>query len=143
MTTGELEFVGLRRRYGSVTALDGLTFAVPAGQVFGFLGPNGASKTTTTRAIFGVASLDAGKSGGAVSRSTVLYATGDGPLWQVVVSAMLCAAATVWMARLAAGIYSRSILRTGARVPLRQVLRREPAQAHRLRAAHEPLVQTS
>jgi len=59
--TSELEFDGLRRRYGSVTALDGLTFAVPAGQVFGFLGPNGAGKTTTMRAIFGVASLDAGE----------------------------------------------------------------------------------
>ena len=61
----------------------------------------------------------------------VLYAAGDVPLWQVVVSAVLCAAATVWMARIAAGIYARSILRTGARVPLRQVLRREPAQASR------------
>jgi ABC-2 type transport system ATP-binding protein len=57
----ELELDGLRRRYGSVTALDGLTFSVPAGQVFGFLGPNGAGKTTTMRAIFGVASLDAGE----------------------------------------------------------------------------------
>ena len=61
MTTGELEFDGLRRRFGTVTALDGLTFAVPSGQVFGFLGPNGAGKTTTMRAIFGVASLDAGE----------------------------------------------------------------------------------
>jgi ABC-2 type transport system ATP-binding protein len=59
--TGELQFEGLHRRFGSVTALDGLTFAVPAGQVFGFLGPNGAGKTTTMRAIFGVASLDAGE----------------------------------------------------------------------------------
>jgi len=58
----------------------------------------------------------------------VLYAAGDVPLWQVMVSAVLCAAATVWMARIAAGIYRRSILRTGARVPLRQVLRNEPAQ---------------
>src|SRR5271165_1523588 len=57
----ELELDGLRRRYGTVTALDGLTFGVPAGQVFGFLGPNGAGKTTTMRAIFGVASLDAGE----------------------------------------------------------------------------------
>jgi len=61
MTTRELEFDGLRRRFGTVTALDGLTFAVPAGQVFGFLGPNGAGKTTTMRAVFGVASLDAGE----------------------------------------------------------------------------------
>jgi ABC-2 type transport system ATP-binding protein len=61
MTSPELELDGLRRRYGSVTALDGLTFGVPAGQVFGFLGPNGAGKTTTMRAIFGVAALDAGE----------------------------------------------------------------------------------
>ena len=57
----ELELDGLRRRYGTVTALDGLTFGVPAGQVFGFLGPNGAGKTTTMRAVFGVASLDGGE----------------------------------------------------------------------------------
>jgi ABC-2 type transport system ATP-binding protein len=56
-----LELDSLRRRYGAVTALDGLSFGVPAGQVFGFLGPNGAGKTTTMRAIFGVASLDAGE----------------------------------------------------------------------------------
>jgi len=57
----ELELDGLYRRYGTVTALDGLTFGVPAGQVFGFLGPNGAGKTTTMRAIFGVTSLDSGE----------------------------------------------------------------------------------
>src|SRR5512146_542877 len=57
----ELEIDGLRRRYGTVTALDGLTFGVPAGQVFGFLGPNGAGKTTAMRAIFGVTALDAGE----------------------------------------------------------------------------------
>jgi ABC-2 type transport system ATP-binding protein len=61
MTSMELEIGGLRRRYGTVTALDGLTFGVPAGQVFGFLGPNGAGKTTTMRAIFGVTALDAGE----------------------------------------------------------------------------------
>jgi ABC-2 type transport system ATP-binding protein len=61
MTSQELEIDGLRRRYGAVTALDGLTFSVPTGQVFGFLGPNGAGKTTTMRAIFGVTALDAGE----------------------------------------------------------------------------------
>ena len=61
MTAMELEIDGLRRRYGTVTALDGLTFSVPAGQVFGFLGPNSAGKTTTMRAIFGVTALDAGE----------------------------------------------------------------------------------
>jgi ABC-2 type transport system ATP-binding protein len=61
MASAELELDGLQRRYGTVTALDGLTFGVPPGQVFGFLGPNGAGKTTTMRAIFGVAALDAGE----------------------------------------------------------------------------------
>jgi ABC-2 type transport system ATP-binding protein len=56
----ELELTGLTRRYGSLTALDGLSFTVPAGQVAGFLGPNGAGKTTAMRAIFGLVELDAG-----------------------------------------------------------------------------------
>jgi ABC-2 type transport system permease protein len=53
----------------------------------------------------------------------VLYAAGDVPLWQVAVSAGLLALGTVWMARVAAGIYARSVLRTGARIRLRQALR--------------------
>jgi ABC-2 type transport system ATP-binding protein len=57
---GLLELEGLRRTYGSLTALDDLSFAVPAGHVMGFLGPNGAGKTTTMRAIFGLTDLNAG-----------------------------------------------------------------------------------
>jgi ABC-2 type transport system permease protein len=53
----------------------------------------------------------------------VLYAAGDVPVWQVVVSALLCAAGTVWMARLAVRIYSNSILRTGPRISFRQAIR--------------------
>ncbi len=56
----DLELNGLRRRFGTVTALDDLTFSVPSGHVVGFLGPNGAGKTTTMRAIFGLTDLDAG-----------------------------------------------------------------------------------
>jgi ABC-2 type transport system ATP-binding protein len=55
-----LELNGLTRRYGTLTALDGLSFSVPAGQVVGFLGANGAGKTTTMRAVFGLTDLDAG-----------------------------------------------------------------------------------
>jgi ABC-2 type transport system ATP-binding protein len=55
-----LELDDLSRRFGNVTALDGLSFNVPAGQVVGFLGPNGAGKTTTMRAIFGLTDLDVG-----------------------------------------------------------------------------------
>jgi ABC-2 type transport system permease protein len=54
----------------------------------------------------------------------VLYAAGDVPAWQAAVSAVLVAASTAWMARAAAAIYGRSILRTGARVRLREVLTR-------------------
>jgi ABC-2 type transport system permease protein len=53
----------------------------------------------------------------------VLYAAGDVPAWQVAVSAVLCAAGTVWMARLAARIYANSILRTGPRISFRQAIR--------------------
>ncbi|HVW81682.1 MAG TPA: ATP-binding cassette domain-containing protein [Mycobacteriales bacterium] len=55
-----LELDSLTRRFGAVTALDGLSFTVEAGKVAGFLGPNGAGKTTTMRAIFGLTDLDAG-----------------------------------------------------------------------------------
>jgi len=46
-TTFQVE--GLSKRFGGVTAVDGLSFAVAAGEVFGFLGRNGAGKTTTIK----------------------------------------------------------------------------------------------
>jgi ABC-2 type transport system ATP-binding protein len=51
---------GLRKRFGSVTALDGLSFMVTPGQVTGFVGPNGAGKTTTMRAVLGLDAVDEG-----------------------------------------------------------------------------------
>jgi ABC-2 type transport system ATP-binding protein len=39
----------LTKKFGGITAVDGLTFHVNEGEVFGFLGPNGAGKTTTVR----------------------------------------------------------------------------------------------
>jgi ABC-2 type transport system ATP-binding protein len=50
-----LETDGLTKRYGSTTALDGLTMRVPTGAVYGFLGPNGAGKTTTVKLLLGLA----------------------------------------------------------------------------------------
>ena len=41
----------LVKRYGALTAVDGISFSVLAGECFGFLGPNGAGKTTTIRMI--------------------------------------------------------------------------------------------
>jgi ABC-2 type transport system ATP-binding protein len=51
----------LCKRYGQVTALDGLTLTVEPGTVFGFLGPNGAGKTTTMRLLTGLAHPSAGR----------------------------------------------------------------------------------
>jgi ABC-2 type transport system ATP-binding protein len=46
---------GLTKRYGQVTAIDGLSFSLEPGTVTGFLGPNGAGKTTTLRLLLGLA----------------------------------------------------------------------------------------
>src|SRR5689334_6404710 len=51
---------GLVKRFGSVTALDGLKLDVPEAHVFGFLGSNGAGKTTTMRIALGVLRADGG-----------------------------------------------------------------------------------
>jgi ABC-2 type transport system ATP-binding protein len=56
-----LELQGLTRRYGDVVALDGLSFTVREGQLFGFVGSNGAGKTTAMRIILGVLAPDAGE----------------------------------------------------------------------------------
>ena len=50
----------LHKHFGPTVALDGLSFDVPAGQVFGFLGANGAGKTTTMRIVLGVLGADRG-----------------------------------------------------------------------------------
>ena len=52
---------GLVKRYGAVTAVDGLDLAVAAGECFGLLGPNGAGKTTTVEILQGLTSADAGE----------------------------------------------------------------------------------
>jgi len=44
-----IETVGLVKRFGSLAAVDGLSFEVEAGEIFGLLGPNGSGKTTTVR----------------------------------------------------------------------------------------------
>jgi ABC-2 type transport system ATP-binding protein len=56
-----LEVIGLRKRYGDVTALDGCSMVVRPGRVVGLLGPNGAGKTTTMRCIFGLVEPDRGE----------------------------------------------------------------------------------
>ncbi|MFI1827717.1 ABC transporter ATP-binding protein [Streptomyces sp. NPDC020412] len=52
---------GLRKRYGGVTAVDGLDLGIRHGEVFGLLGPNGAGKTTTVEVLQGHRSRDGGE----------------------------------------------------------------------------------
>ncbi len=49
MGAAAIEVSGLGKVYGAVTAIDGLSFQVNAGELFGLLGPNGAGKSTTLR----------------------------------------------------------------------------------------------
>ena len=51
---------GLTKRFGQKTAVDHIDIAVPAGQVWGFLGPNGSGKTTTIRMLCGLLRADEG-----------------------------------------------------------------------------------
>jgi ABC-2 type transport system ATP-binding protein len=51
---------GLRKTYGRVRAVDGVSFEVLDGEIFGLIGPNGAGKTTTMECIEGLRAPDAG-----------------------------------------------------------------------------------
>src|SRR5512143_2594925 len=52
---------GLRKTYGTTVAVDGISFEVRAGEIFGMVGPNGAGKTTTIECLEGLRKPDAGK----------------------------------------------------------------------------------
>ncbi len=56
---------GLTRRFGAFTAVDGVTFEVERGEIFGYLGANGAGKSTTIRMLCGLLSPTSG--GGTVA----------------------------------------------------------------------------
>jgi len=49
-----IEAAGLTKKFGEVTAVDGVDLVVPRGSIFGFLGPNGAGKSTTVRMLVGL-----------------------------------------------------------------------------------------
>ncbi|UNO41111.1 ABC transporter ATP-binding protein [Streptomyces sp. MST-110588] len=55
-----IEVSGLRKEYGGRAVVDGVSFGVEEGEIFGVLGPNGAGKTTTVECVEGLRTPDAG-----------------------------------------------------------------------------------
>ena len=61
MTNACIEIDDVEKRFGSVTAVRGLSLSIPAGSICGFLGPNGAGKSTTIRMIMSIIRPDRGE----------------------------------------------------------------------------------
>jgi ABC-2 type transport system ATP-binding protein len=59
--TDAIQIDDVCKRYGEVVALDHMSFEVGAGELFGFVGSNGAGKSTTMRIILGVLAADSGQ----------------------------------------------------------------------------------
>ena len=55
-----VQVTDLRKRYGEIEAVRGISFFVEPGEVFGMLGPNGAGKTTTVEILEGLRKADGG-----------------------------------------------------------------------------------
>ena len=90
VVTTPIEISGLVKRFGRVTALDGLDLQVAQGEVHGYLGPNGAGKSTTIRVLLGLLRADEGTVrllGGDPWREAaelhrrIAYVPGDVTLW--------------------------------------------------------------
>jgi ABC-2 type transport system ATP-binding protein len=86
----------LSKRYGATLALDALDLSVPAGEVFGYLGPNGSGKTTTIRLLLGLHRPTGGRAAlfgsdswrDAVSaHRRVAYVAGEPALWPALTAA--------------------------------------------------------
>jgi ABC-2 type transport system ATP-binding protein len=59
--SASIEASGLTRRFGGFTAVDGVSFQVPRGEIFGYLGANGAGKSTTIRMLTGLLTPTSGE----------------------------------------------------------------------------------
>src|ERR1044071_5493730 len=88
--TEAIDAAALVKRFGKVTALDGLDLRVRPGEVHRFLGPDGSGKTTTIRILLGLMRRDGGRvsllGGDPWSQATALhrrlaYVPGDVTLW--------------------------------------------------------------
>ena len=60
MDVPAVDIAHLRKTYGSLVAVDDVSFSVAEGEIFGILGPNGAGKTTTVECAIGLRPPDAG-----------------------------------------------------------------------------------
>jgi len=60
MAEAALSVRGLEKRYDSIQAVQGISFDVAAGEIFGLIGPNGAGKSTTLECVLGLCTPDAG-----------------------------------------------------------------------------------
>jgi len=61
MTAAAVKVEGLRKTYGSLVAVDGISFDVRENEIFGMVGPNGAGKTTTIECLEGLRNRDDGR----------------------------------------------------------------------------------
>ncbi len=61
MAPAVLEFRGVSKRFQTVNAVDGVSFAIFPGEIFTLLGPSGCGKTTTLRLVAGLEEPDAGE----------------------------------------------------------------------------------
>jgi len=61
VSAAAIEVAELTKRFGSFVAVDGISFTVGKGEVFGLLGPNGAGKSTTIRMLCGILGPTAGR----------------------------------------------------------------------------------
>jgi ABC-2 type transport system ATP-binding protein len=61
MSAAVVEIEAVRRSYGSVLAVDGISFEVRRGEMFGLIGPDGAGKTTTLRMVLGLLEAQQGR----------------------------------------------------------------------------------
>jgi ABC-2 type transport system ATP-binding protein len=90
MTADAIVASGLTKRYGGTLALEGLDLRVSAGEVYGFLGPNGSGKTTTIRCLLGLHRPTAGSAtlfgidawrDPVAAHRRVAYIAGEPSLW--------------------------------------------------------------